>query len=195
MNQAESAVFQNLLNEVQGTSQGKNHPLRGFEILRRLCDQAGVELDREEVLQLARIILQHHERMGGEGYPQGLKGDEIEPEAQIISLAEIYEALTHKLPGRDTVSCKEAMQEIIKLKDSVFPPELIKDLLAGISFYPVGSEVQLSNGQTARVIKVNERNPLCPIVEIILDAQGNKLSPPLAVDLSQETSLTICHTC
>lgn len=159
----------------------KKHPTYGYKILK----QAGIDES------IAQIVLQHHERIDGRGYPEKLRGRQINLESQIVGLADAYEALTHDRPYRGKFPSNEAMQTMLKLKDVGFDNHLIKALLASIAFYPIGSGVQLSNGESGRVIGINKKNPLSPVVEITLDARGNRLTQPRTVDLSQETSITV----
>lgn len=159
----------------------KKHPTYGYKILK----QAGFSE------AIAQIVLQHHERIDGRGYPARLRGQYINPDAQIVGLVDTYEALTHNRPYRGRFPANEAMQTIIKLKDVGFDNNLIKALLTGISFYPIGSKVRLSNGEVGRVIGINKKNPLCPVVEITLDAQGKQLTQPRTLNLAQETSVAI----
>jgi putative nucleotidyltransferase with HDIG domain len=84
--------------------QVKVHPETGFEILKDIPFQGPV----------AEIVLQHHERYDGTGYPRGLKQDEILLEARILSVADIYEALTSDRPYRQALSHEEAMAHIIR---------------------------------------------------------------------------------
>ncbi|SFL57485.1 HDIG domain-containing protein [Desulfomicrobium norvegicum] len=84
--------------------QVKIHPETGFEILKDIPFHGPV----------AEIVLQHHERYDGTGYPRGLKQDAILLEARILSVADIYEALTSDRPYRQALSHEEAMAHIIR---------------------------------------------------------------------------------
>ena len=84
--------------------QVKIHPEAGFEILKGIPFHGPV----------AEIVLQHHERYDGSGYPRGLKGDEAMLEARILSVADIYEALTSDRPYRPGLPHEQAMTRIIR---------------------------------------------------------------------------------
>lgn len=84
--------------------QVKVHPETGFEILKDIPFHGPV----------AEIVLQHHERYDGTGYPRGLKRDEALLEARILAVADIYEALTSDRPYRQALSHEEAMAHIIR---------------------------------------------------------------------------------
>jgi HD-GYP domain-containing protein (c-di-GMP phosphodiesterase class II) len=61
---------------------------------------------------LAEIIRQHHERMDGSGYPRGLKGEEILPEARVLAVADVFEAMTSHRPYRPAPGVEAALAEL-----------------------------------------------------------------------------------
>ena len=84
----------------------KIHPQAGYDILK----------DSQLPFPVAEIVLQHHERLDGSGYPQGLKGDEILLEAQIIAVADTVEAMASHRPYRPALGIDVAFEEIEKNK-------------------------------------------------------------------------------
>ena len=80
----------------------KSHPQSGFEVLK----------DVDFPWPVAQIILQHHERLDGSGYPRGLKGDEILPEARVIAVADVVEAMSSHRPYRPGMGVDAALAEI-----------------------------------------------------------------------------------
>jgi PAS domain S-box-containing protein len=94
----------------------KVHPQTGYDILKV------VELPSP----IAEIVLQHHERLDGSGYPQGLKGDEIHLEAQILAIADIVEAMSSHRPYRPALGIDAALEEIEKNKGILYHPEIVK---------------------------------------------------------------------
>lgn len=82
----------------------KTHPQAGYDIL------AGASFP----WPVARMVLEHHERVDGSGYPQGLSGKEICPEARIISVADVVEAMTSFRPYRPSLGIEAAVDEIRK---------------------------------------------------------------------------------
>lgn len=94
----------------------RRHPKIGYDIL------SGVEF----LYESRKILLQHHERIDGEGYPQGLKGDEITFLAKIISVADAYDAMTSSRPYRkNPLTQEQAIQEMIRLKGIQFDGEVV----------------------------------------------------------------------
>lgn len=97
----------------------KKHPQIGADLIRRIqCLHDTIPL-----------VLYHHERWDGTGYPAGLKGEQIPMGARIIAIAEVYVALTSNLPWRKAYSKKEAMEIIKKGSGTQFDPKVVNALL------------------------------------------------------------------
>lgn len=154
----------------------QTHAQLGAEIVRRWAPtRAGV----------VEAVLQHHERENGRGYPQGLAGAAIHPNAKIIGLMDTYTALIFPRPPGRRLPPHEAIREIVRSKHEDFATPLIKALLSEISVFPPRTVVCLNTGEVGRVIAVNRNHPLRPKVEIVADAKGNPLPAPKILDLSE----------
>ncbi len=94
-------------------------PIRGANLLRSITSLKPV----------IPIIMHHHERFDGKGYPQGLKGDEIPIGARIVSVVDSFEAMISKRPYKPQLSVKEAIEEIVKHKGTQFDPEVVEAFL------------------------------------------------------------------
>lgn len=88
----------------------KLHPATGYEILK----------DVDFPWDIARIVYQHHERLDGSGYPQGLSGEDIGVEPRIIAVADVVEAMSSHRPYRPAMSIEKALAEIVSKKDVAF---------------------------------------------------------------------------
>jgi PAS domain S-box-containing protein len=97
----------------------KTHTLLGFNIVR----------DKEELKTAAEIILHHHERFDGKGYPHGLKGEQIPLSARIATTADVYDALRSQRPYKPEWSHEEAVKEITKNSGTIFDPRLVQVFL------------------------------------------------------------------
>jgi putative nucleotidyltransferase with HDIG domain len=75
---------------------------------------------------VAKIVRQHHERLDGSGYPQGLKDDEILLEARIIGVADVVEAMASHRPYRPARGITKALKEIKKNKDVLYDPQVVE---------------------------------------------------------------------
>ena len=148
------------------------HPELGADKLDRLLD-----IDHRDKERLKRIISQTHERADGSGYPAGLAAEAIDPLAQIIAAADVYEALTHPRSWRGPMDPHAAMKEMIDKYAAVFGQRAVRGLVSALTVYPPNSFVRLSTGETARVIMVNRRSLTRPAVEILLDADFAEMTP------------------
>ncbi|MQY57638.1 PAS domain S-box protein [bacterium] len=93
----------------------KTHPQVGYDILKR------IELPH----QVTRIMLQHHERMDGSGYPEGLKGKKILIEAQVLAVADVVEAMASHRPYRAALGIEKALEEISKNKGVLYDAKAV----------------------------------------------------------------------
>jgi HD-GYP domain-containing protein (c-di-GMP phosphodiesterase class II) len=103
----------------------RQHPEHGAEIL-----QLSGNLQRH-----IPAVLHHHEWYNGEGYPAGLKGEQIPLSAAILALADTYDALTSCRPYRAGRSNEEAMREISRYRGTQFAPELTDRFLEVLPAY------------------------------------------------------------
>ena len=103
----------------------KKHPEQGAEILQLA----------ESLHKYIPAVLHHHEWYNGKGYPQGLKGDEIHIYAQIVAIADTYDAMTSSRPYRKGCSRDEAAAEIMKFRGLQFNPELTDIFLIALNDY------------------------------------------------------------
>jgi len=132
-----------------------------------------------EMPWLAQAAFEHHELEDGSGYPRGLRGEQISEFAKIIGLASTYEAMTHDRPHRRCVS----VRELIDTKNRSFSPRVMRAFLEQISLYPVGSFVRLNNRTLGRVIRTHAGQPLRPVIQIMEDADGNRVAEDRTVNL------------
>jgi len=93
----------------------KQHPQSGYEILE------GIDFK----WPIADIVLQHHERLDGSGYPNGLQGDEILLEARIIGVADVIEAMASHRPYRPALGIDDAFEEITMNRGILYDPDVV----------------------------------------------------------------------
>ena len=112
-------------------------------------------------------VLEHHEWYNGCGYPMRRSGSEIPIYARIIKLADVYDALTSKLPYHEPVPPSEAVEYIMANAGAEFDPELVDVFMHRIAVFPVGCEVSLSDGRRAVVMENYKEFILRPKVKVI----------------------------
>ncbi|HQO21488.1 MAG TPA: HD-GYP domain-containing protein, partial [Spirochaetota bacterium] len=98
----------------------KNHPQSGYEILKNI----------EFPWPVAMIVRQHHERLDGSGYPDGIKSDEILIESKILAVADVVEAMASHRPYRASLGIHAAIDEIIKNKGKYYDPDVVNACVA-----------------------------------------------------------------
>ena len=98
----------------------KGHAQAGYEILKDL------QFDN---LPVAEIVRQHHERMNGCGYPQGLKGDQILPEAKILAVADVLESMASYRPYRPALGIEKAIAELEANSGKLYDPDVVSALV------------------------------------------------------------------
>jgi len=98
----------------------KIHPQAGYDILK------GIDFP----WPIAQMVLQHHERLDGSGYPQGLKGDAILLEARILAVADVVEAISAHRPYRAGLGIDVALEEVTKNREIFYDPQAVDACVA-----------------------------------------------------------------
>lgn len=97
----------------------KNHAQAGYEILK------GLQFDE---MPVADVVRQHHERLDGSGYPQGLKGGEILPEARLLAVADVFESMVSYRPYRPALGVDAALAELHGQRNRLYDAEAVDAL-------------------------------------------------------------------
>ncbi|MDR2371021.1 MAG: HD-GYP domain-containing protein [Treponema sp.] len=160
------------------------HPLYAYKIVSKTL------LYPEEV---GHVVLQHHERWDGEGYPRRLAGTDIDLGARIVSVADAFEAMVSQKSYRNSMVGYQAMKNLLSDNSRRFDPDVLKAFIQTMGIYPIGSIILLNNGALARVIEVHGDAPLRPKIRILADEFGKvyKQDEGDIIDLLTEKSLFI----
>ncbi|MCK8061043.1 MULTISPECIES: HD-GYP domain-containing protein [unclassified Fusibacter] len=177
-------VDQNILNKpeslsIEEFSMIKHHSKLGYEVLRRSEDISE---------RSARIALNHHEQHCGSGYPQGLKGDEIDAFSKIVNISDVFDALTSDRVYSKKISPYSAMNYIVAKSGIHFDPKTVKEFSSAVGYFYHGAIVKLMNGDVA-VVTVRHRHK--PVVRIVQDAGNNKMHGHFEIDLMKNPSVRI----
>lgn len=108
-------------------------------------------------------VLQHHEKINGSGYPMKIVENQISPYAKILSVADIYDALITERPYKQAFSQRDAVEMIMSMTGEL-DINAMRSFLESMILYPVGSIVELSNGEKAKVVKNSPHYILRPTV-------------------------------
>ncbi len=148
----------------------KKHPVSGVDIVKKMSLKVPDTT--------FNIILQHHERFNGSGYPQRLKGKQIDEMAQICAIADVYDTLTSETNHRKSCLPQEALALIFQGSDEEYSRTLVEYFTKMLGIYPVGSFVKLVSQEMGIVVKINRNSLLTPHVMILFDSHGSRLSSP-----------------
>lgn len=152
----------------------KRHPEWSAEILGDLGETGKM---------IAGFIIQEHERLHGGGYPKGIK--DVDEYAQVVGIADVYEALTHPRPYRRGLHPVDAIKEIVNAEKDSFLRKILKVVIEGLRIFPSGSYVKLNTGEIGVVVSTNDAYPLRPVLKIIYDDDGRKIEKERIIDLKE----------
>ncbi|HYV38552.1 MAG TPA: HD domain-containing phosphohydrolase [Gemmataceae bacterium] len=132
---------------------------------------------------------QHHERIDGTGYPGGMRDLQIKPLIRLLSVCDVYAAMCQPRAYRPAFDTRTALTDVLLLAEKGGLDCNHAERLLHLSFYPVGSVVELSDGAVGIVVATHQgrrdaNTPARPVVALLTDSQGDMLPGPRHVDLS-----------
>lgn len=158
----------------------KEHSFKGYEYLKGSFDITA---------PMRIIVLQHHEKVNGQGYPEQKKGNDIHKLARIVAVADVYDALTSDRPYRRALCPNEALEYIMGGGGSLFDFDVVKAFAKVVVPYPEGTLILLSSGEVGVITENNVLFPLRPKVKIIKSKDSFRISTH--IDLAVELNLVI----
>jgi HD-GYP domain-containing protein (c-di-GMP phosphodiesterase class II) len=154
----------------------REHPGRSYEMLTQYSEiKEGI----------ANVVLQHHEQWSGNGYPRGLKGNQISKYAQIIALADVFSDLLVEHPGKQKCMTHEAIEYVMAASGDQFDPDLVESFVRKIPAYPNGLTVKLNSGEIGIVSDPNLGYIARPIVRITFELERGNLKKPYDMNLAK----------
>ncbi len=155
----------------------KTHVEHGEWILRRTT-----RIDESSI----RVTADHHERLDGTGYPNGLRGDQISLFGQIATIVDIYDALTAERCYKDSIPPTEALKKLFEWSEGYLNRRLVEQFIAHVGIYPIGTLVRLRSGRIGVVVEHGEKGLLYPVVRVVFDGRRGHFVTPFDVDLSKK---------
>jgi hypothetical protein len=148
---------------------------------------------------LAEAVGGHHERLDGTGYPDGLRDFQIKPLTRLLAVCDVYAGLCTRRPHRPACETRTALTDTLLLAEQGLLDRHYAECLLHLSFYPVGSVVELADGAVGVVVATPQprrdlSSPARPVVALLTDGQGQPLPLPHHVDLAQCDSPSIVRT-
>jgi len=153
----------------------KKHPRDGFSVLK---------LTREIPEGVLEIVLHHHERVNGSGYPQGLKDEQISEPVRVVAIADMYDSMTSERVYRKAMSPQDALTAMHKRAEVDFGKRLVEEFIKCVGIYPIGSLVVLNTGALGVVVSSNPDARLKPLILLVRDEQGKDVVPRKLVNLA-----------
>ena len=153
----------------------KAHPEHGRKILSRF---------HELPFDVIDIAFSHHERIGGGGYPRGLNSTEISFWNRLVSIVDVYDAITSDRCYHKGISPTEALTKMYGWRHTDFDPALLEKFIQCVGIYPVGTLVELTSGEIGVTIALNDVQRLRPKISLVLDANKSPYSPARIIDLA-----------
>ncbi len=160
-----------------------------FRFIKKHVDFSKEILEKNEDFSYITIstAYEHHERYDGTGYPKGLKGDQISKFGQMISIVDVYDAISSNRSYHKGLDPAIAVRKIFEWSEYTFNRELVQHFIKCIGVYPIGSLVKLKSNFLAIVIKQNHKNLTLPVVLKIYNIEKDEfLSKPLEIDLAND---------
>lgn len=138
----------------------RRHPVYGYNLLKADSDFPQDALD---------IVLSHHERNDGSGYPHGRKAEQIQYLAKLVSVVDTYDAITTRRVYHDPITPHEALSRMFHFVPVHFDQKLVEQFIKCLGIYPVGSVVELNSGEVGVVVSVNDEHHLKPVILLIMN--------------------------
>ncbi|MFY8274276.1 HD-GYP domain-containing protein [Pseudoalteromonas sp. SSDWG2] len=132
---------------------------------------------------MLEMVVNHHERLDGSGYPRGISADKLSREARVLSIVDVYAAMIADKPykkGEDPIS---ALRYLLSQRE-LFDQALVQRFIKCVGIHPVGTLVQLTNERLAMVIQGNEDNPIKPKVRVFYNTMHRHHITTKDIDLS-----------
>jgi putative nucleotidyltransferase with HDIG domain len=153
----------------------KSHPAEGHRMLVEGGVAGAIPLD---------VVLHHHEKVDGSGYPKGLKDAEISLFAKMGAVCDVYDAITSNRPYKAGWDPAESIRKMTEWSAGHFDQRVFQAFVKSVGIYPIGSLVRLESGRIGVVVDQTEHSLLVPKVRVFFSARSNTHIPPEVVDLS-----------
>ncbi|BED88215.1 phosphodiesterase [Pseudoalteromonas sp. MM1] len=130
------------------------------------------------------MIVNHHERLDGSGYPRGITAEKLSRPARIMAIVDVYDALTADRPHQEGDEPINALRYLLAHKE-LFDAELVQHFIKCLGVHPVGTIVKLTNERLALVLEGNKLNPIKPKVKLFYNAKHGHHVTPKDLDLNE----------
>ena len=158
----------------------KSHPEEGYRLLQESSGVDDITFN---------VVLHHHEKTDGSGYPKGLKDSEISLYAKMGAVCDVYDAITSNRPYKSGWDPAESLRKMAEWANGHFDPAVFQAFVKSLGIYPIGSLIRLSSGRLGIVIDQTSRSLLTPRVKVFFSTRSNTRIKPEIIDLSAPNCL------
>ena len=180
-------VPQEILNKPEGLEDYE------FEIMKE-HSWLGYEIVKENYTLSAytkNIVLKHHERLDGSGYPFGIEGDKMEPYVRIVALCDVFDAMVSDRCYREQLPVHEVLEIVTSQLNIKFDSKVYQHFIKNVTVFPPGSVVQLNTGEVGIVLRPNPNFPSRPKLRLIKDPAGEIYPTFKELDMAEELTVFI----
>ena len=154
----------------------KKHPEEGLKLLQASNCTNDVAHD---------VVLHHHEKTDGSGYPKRLKDAEISLFSKMGAVCDVYDAITSNRPYKAGWDPAESLRKMAEWTNGHFDPTVFQAFVKSLGIYPIGSLVKLNSGRLGIVIEQAEKSLLTPRIKVFYSTRSNARIKPEIIDLSR----------
>ncbi len=163
----------------------KSHAQLGYDLLLNKRDVTPTAID---------VAYTHHERLGGQGYPRGLKEEQISLHSRIVSIVDTFDAITSERCYDDSRGIMDAYKILMEGRDTHYDAKLVTKFIEWRGIYPPGSIVEMDNGEVGIVLATNPKFKLRPKVLMVLDELKQARRAERIIDMSKLDLDATAHT-
>jgi HD-GYP domain-containing protein (c-di-GMP phosphodiesterase class II) len=156
----------------------RSHPVRGHALLLE---------GRGATPEMLDVVLHHHERVDGTGYPGRISGEVFTPLARMGAICDVYDAITSNRPYKAGWDPAQSIARMAGWKGH-FDPELFSAFVQSLGIYPTGSVVRLESGRLAVVVAQNPGHLVAPVIKAFYSLRTEMPIAPVRLDLSRPGS-------
>lgn len=132
-----------------------------------------------------KVVSQHHERLDGHGYPNGLPEEKISRFGRMVSIVDAYDAMTADRCYKRGMPANHALKILLKNAGTHFDKVLVSQFVKTVGIHPVGTLVKTESKKLGLVMAVHEEKPLAPKIKLFYSLRLNSFIPPKEVDMAK----------
>ncbi|NMT62543.1 HD-GYP domain-containing protein [Marinobacter orientalis] len=144
-----------------------------FEVMKAHARHSRSILESTDGIGELAIITaaEHHERLDGSGYPEGLKGEEISLYGRMVAITDVYDAITADRVYHKGMTPSQGLKKLLEWSGSHLDPALVREFIRCVGLYPIGSLVLLESGRLGVVVETSDDDQRLPVVRVMYNTR------------------------